>query len=266
VSVRSVSYGGGVQSTALLVLAAEGRIDFRVFLMANVGDDSEHPDTIRYVRKVAKPYAFKHGIELVELSKVMVRGDRAGQVETLLGRLNRGSMAIPVRRSAGGPPMSRSCTADFKVGVVGRALKRMGATVDDPATVALGISVDEMERAKPGIDPLAPYQRRVYPLLDLGLRRSDCRTIIEAAGLPVPPKSACWFCPFHDDDAWKNLHSDRPDLFEQAVALEGRMSAATSDGRPVFLTRHGVPLDRAVATDQLRLDGVDGCESGWCHT
>ena len=53
--LRVVSYGGGVQSTALLVLAAQGRVDFRVFLMANTGDDSEHPATLRYVRVVAVP-------------------------------------------------------------------------------------------------------------------------------------------------------------------------------------------------------------------
>src|ERR671910_1536926 len=39
---RVVSYGGGVQSNALLELAAQGRIDYRTFLFANVGDDSEH--------------------------------------------------------------------------------------------------------------------------------------------------------------------------------------------------------------------------------
>jgi hypothetical protein len=54
---RVVSYGGGVQSNALLVLAAQGRIDYRRFLFANVGDDSEHPATLRYVRDVALPSA-----------------------------------------------------------------------------------------------------------------------------------------------------------------------------------------------------------------
>lgn len=45
--IRSVSYGGGVQSTALLVLAAQRRIDYPLFLFANVGDDSENPATVR---------------------------------------------------------------------------------------------------------------------------------------------------------------------------------------------------------------------------
>jgi hypothetical protein len=54
---RQVSYGGGVQSNALLVLAAQGPIDYRTFPFANVGDDSEHSATLRYVRDVAMPYA-----------------------------------------------------------------------------------------------------------------------------------------------------------------------------------------------------------------
>jgi hypothetical protein len=40
------SYGGGVQSTAGLVLAAAGRINFPNFVFANVGEDAEHPATL----------------------------------------------------------------------------------------------------------------------------------------------------------------------------------------------------------------------------
>lgn len=267
--IRAVSYGGGVQSTALLVLAAQRRIDFPLFLFANVGDDSEHPDTISYVHDVAVPYAAQHGIELLELHRVPTRGQSAGQVETLYGHLMRDgsrSLPIPVRMSNGAPG-TRSCTADFKVRVVGRELQRRGATVDQPATVALGISVDEIERAKPGIDPRSPYQVRTYPLLDLGLSRGGCKQVIAAAGLPVPPKSACWFCPFHDREAWRRLKRDEPDLFDRACDLERtlneRRDALGKDH--VWLTRHGRPLADTVG-DQLVLDGMDGCDSGWCMT
>ena len=60
-TLRVVSYGGGVQSTSLLVLAAQNKIDYKTFLFCNVGDDSEHPDTIKYVHEVAMPYAKEHG-------------------------------------------------------------------------------------------------------------------------------------------------------------------------------------------------------------
>jgi hypothetical protein len=283
VIVRSVSYGGGVQSTALLVLAVERRIDFPLFVFANVGDDSEHPATLDYVRTVAMPYAEAHGIELVELHRAWQRGERRGQQETLYDRLTReGSRSLPIPvRMSNGAPGTRSCTASFKIEVIERELRRRGATKDDPALVALGISVDEIDRASPGRDPRSAVQVRTYPLLyrteldphsdDLGLRREDCPRIIRAAGLPVPPKSACWFCPFHTIEVWRRMAADEPELFRAAVDLEALLNRRRDDlGKDhVYLTRAGRPLDRVVVGVQPALpfgDDLDGCDSGHCMT
>lgn len=271
-TLRSVSYGGGVQSTALLVLAAQGRIDFPLFLFANVGDDSEHPATLEYVHKIAKPFAAEHGVELVEL----VRRRRNGVQETLKSRLDAGNIAIPARREPDGPPMSRSCTADFKVAVIGKELKRRGATKDEPAIVALGISTDEIERANPGTDARSPWQVRTYPLLPtseldpfntygLDMRRSDCMNVISEAGLPVPPPSSCWFCPHHSIDTWRQMKRRTPELFEASCRIESHLTDAARDGRPVYLTRKGRPLVEVI-DDQQALFEDDGCESGWCMT
>src|SRR5947209_5246716 len=54
--IRVFSYGGGVQSTAALVLAAQGKIDYPTFLFCNVGADSENPETLTYVEQYAKLY------------------------------------------------------------------------------------------------------------------------------------------------------------------------------------------------------------------
>jgi hypothetical protein len=125
--LRVVSYGGGVQSTALLVLAATGRIDFGVFLFANVGDDSEDPGTLDYLHRYAKPYAALHGIQLHELHRLR----RDGSTETLYGRLTQpGSRSLPIPvRMSNGAPGTRSCTADFKIKVIGRWL---GRAIDQP--------------------------------------------------------------------------------------------------------------------------------------
>ena len=48
--MRVFSFGGGVQSTAALVLAAQGKIDYQTFLFADTGD--EHPDTYDYLNNV----------------------------------------------------------------------------------------------------------------------------------------------------------------------------------------------------------------------
>lgn len=263
--LRFVSYGAGVQSTALLVLAAQRRIDFDTFVMANVGDDSEHPLSLAYARGPAAAFAARHGIALELVDRVK----RDGSVETLWGRLTKpGSRSLPIPvRMSNGAPGTRSCTADFKIAVTGRWARRHGATRDDPATVAIGISVDEIQRAN--TRRCEPHERIVYPLLDLRLRRTDCERIIADAGLPVPPKSSCFFCPFHRPSTWQDMARDEPELFTKACDLETLLNQRrTLLGKdPVFLTRFGIPLRDAIGTDQPTLPLEDGgCDSGWCMT
>lgn len=267
-TLRVVSYGGGVQSTALLVLAAQGQIDFPTFLFANVGDDSEHPATLDYVRNIAMPYAAEHDIELHEL----VRRRRDGTIDTLYSTALRSATAtpsIPMRHHEHGAPGTRSCTVNYKIRVIGKWLRDNGANQHAPATVAIGFSTDELHRATTK-RPQA-WETPTYPLLDLGLSRASCSALIARAGLPVPPKSACWFCPFHRTSTWAEMRRDEPDLFERSVALErhvnDRRDALGKDR--LYLTRFGRPLDQAVAEAQSTLFGPDGpetCDEGHCWT
>jgi hypothetical protein len=269
--IRTFSYGGGVQSTAALVLAAQGRIDFRTFLFSNVGDDSEHPATLAYVRDVAMPYAEAQGIELVELRKVMQRGERKGEVETLYGRLTREgsrSVPIPMRMSGSGAPGNRACTTDFKVRLIAGVLRRMGATAESPACVGLGISIDEFQRMSSD-DENFPHVHKVYPLIDLRLTRQDCHNVIAGAGLSIPPKSSCWFCPFHRLPAWQRLKRETPELFDRAVALERQMNdrRAKLGKDRVWLTDKLRPIDLVVGDQADMFDETnDACESGYCMT
>ncbi len=270
-ALRTFSYGGGVQSNAALVLAAQGRIDFRVFLFANVGDDSEYPGTLRYVNQVAMPYAASHGIQLLELHKIR---RATGQPETLHQFIERTEHAlpIPVRMPDTGAPGRRTCTAKFKIEVIARWQRQHGATPEHPAVTGLGISVDEVHRAR--TDSGIPFQRLAYPLLDLRLRRSDCIAVIRRAGLPVPPKSACFFCPFHRPADWQRMRRQEPELFARAAQVEALLLERRARlGRdPVYLTRFGRPLAEAIpeaAGEQPALfDGpdFDNCESGYCMT
>jgi hypothetical protein len=269
-SIRVISYGGGVQSTALVVLATQGRLDdvmggpVDAALFANVGDDSEHPDTLEYVRNIAVPWAAERGLPIHELHRY-----RKGEIETLYGRLTRGEYrgtAIPVRGEKGNP-LSRDCTADYKVAVLNKWLGANGATKDDPGTCAIGISTDEIERAGRGKD--SRYERRVYPLLDLGLNRADCMRIITDAGLPVPRPSSCYFCPYHSRQSWKEMRRDEPELFAKVVDLEEQMNRrlASHGKTPVWFSDALRPLSEAVIEAQPSLlDGPDSCGSGSCWT
>lgn len=275
--LRTVSYGGGVQSTALLVLAAQGYIDFPVFLFANVGEKAEHPKTLRYVREVAFDYAAAHGVTLHEIQRTPSRGVSAGQPEDLWDRLMRPeskSLPIPVRMPDTGAPGTRSCTADFKIRVVGKWLRDHGADEHTPATVAVGISTDEWHRANSR--KVEPYEKVVYPLLTLetrrgiGLNRAQCEAVIRDAGLPLPIKSSCFFCPFHKPTVWVDQARDEPELFARSVLLEdtlnerrSKMPCTASDeraGRHVHLGEDGGEID-----DGIEPDGWEPLTPGQFH-
>ncbi len=263
--LKVISYGGGVQSTALLVLAAQAKIDFRTFLFCNVGDDSENPETLEYVRTVAMPYAQASGLDLIELQRT-----RFGEPETLYQRLTRPgsrSIGIPVRMAGSGAPGNRACTDDFKIKVVAKWIREHGATIEQPALVGLGISLDEFQRMR--TDSGIAYEKLAYPLIDLRMDRQQCINIIRNAGLPVPPKSSCWFCPFHSLRMWQEMRDRQPELFQKACELEALIIKRMDTFKPgdaAYFTRKLKPL--AWATSSLVQDSLfeddDMCESGYC--
>jgi hypothetical protein len=263
--VRFFSFGGGVQSTAVLALQALGRLPdpYDAFLFANVGDDSEDPLTIEYFHEYHKPFAKKHGIELHELHNTL-RGKPITLVEDIL----RPTRSIIIPMYVGTAPGRRKCTGDYKIKVVHRWHRKLGSTSENPATVGLGISVDEIQRAR--TDSGFDDQLLDYPLLDLGMHRRDCFDVIEEVGLPKPPRSACFFCPFHSMESWRELKNERPALFAKAVEIEEAMGDRCDElgkGYKMWMTKFGAPLDRVV-DDQMALDleGPEGCDSGSCFT
>ena len=161
---RIFSFGGGVQSVACLVLAAQGRINFKRFVFSNVGDKAEHPATIEYLRNVARPYAEKHGIEMIEVYKKSRSGDKVDMYEKLLS--SQRSIDIPIRMSNGAPGR-RSCTIDYKIKPVAAYHKSIGATKDKPGVLGIGISMDEFQRMRSS--SMIPWQILEYPLIDLRL-------------------------------------------------------------------------------------------------
>jgi hypothetical protein len=255
-TIRAFSHGGGVQSTAALVLAAQGEIDFPLFIFADTGD--EHPETVRLLREVFGPWAADRGVEVVEVRH---------PIETLPQRvLRQRGISIPVWKADGAPLGIRGCTRDFKIRTVAAELRRRGATKDDPAALGLGISLDEFGRMKASN---VPTQRHEWPLVDLRMDRGDCEAAIRRAGLPVPPKSGCIGCPYFSIARRREQMRAEPHLFAAAVAYERAINdkQRQQGGQVVYLTPRGKPLDQAV-TENGQLEMFDGatCDvAGYCH-
>lgn len=267
ISSHVFSCGGGVQSTACLVLAAQGTIPYRTFVFANVGNQAEDPRTIEYVSTVLKPYAVTHGISWHDVQRLRRTGDPVDLYLDLHRPVR--AINIPVRMSNGAPG-NRNCTVEFKIKPIAKWIKANAPG----CTLGKGISTDEPHRATPSRE--SDCYASAYPLIELGYSRQDCLRIVANAGLPQPPKSSCYFCPYKTTDQWITMRRERPELFDKVAALERHLNAKRKAiGKdPIFISGIGarklLPVDQAIP-EQLGLfpewiDEQDGCESGYCMT
>ena len=271
-TIKAFSFGGGVQSHAVLALTAQGVFDYEVFLFANVGDDRENPATLQYIEKVTKPFCQQHGIAFHEVRRVRKAANKRlglakGVTETLYEQITRPqtrSIQIPVRM-ANGAPGNRNCTQTFKIEVLNDWLKNAGVTAEDPARVGVGISLDEIGRMR--TDQPNPLQHREYPLITARITRDRCQEINEAAGFHHVPRSACWFCPLKKVGEWREMAVAEPALFAQAIDLEGQLNAkrAAMGRDPIYFNYLAKPL-AALAEHAPTAQEENGCDSGYCMT
>ena len=89
-------------------------------------------------------------------------------------------------------------------------------------TKAIGYddSVADRKRSKRVKDNFDAEFNFIYPLQDWGWDREECIRQIEAVGLPVPLKSACFFCPSSQKWEIKWLAAKHTNLFLRAIAME----------------------------------------------
>ena len=257
---RVFAYGGGVQSTAVLVLERMGVVKYDHYVFANVGDDSENPDTLEYFREVAKPYADQHGIDLVELKRERTLREWIYD--------NGSTIPIPMILKSGNPGR-RACTVHQKIRLIDKWV-RWHKDSREHYTVGLGISLDEYQRAK-STEPVQifsnMYKQLEYPLLDLRLSRYHCKQIIEDAGLSVPPKSSCFFCPFHKTSEWVQMSTEKPDLFEEVCRIEKYLQSKRNDiGKDkMYISYKQIPLEQVVKQykDNDKEQDIN-CDNGYC--
>lgn len=188
-----LSYGGGVNSTALAVLILSGQLpeyqDCR-FLFSDTGD--ERPETYNYIDHVFVPYLKRHGHKL-EVCKPK---------ESVMERWERLKVT--------GSRILRSCTVEAKIRPMDIYRKKHGSPED---VILIGIDADEPHRAKND-----PSKR--FPLIDLDIGRDECLEIIQWAGLCLPYKSGCWCCPFSRAGDIIKLAREYPDQMARIAALE----------------------------------------------
>ncbi len=246
-ALRVISLGAGVQSTALVFLALEGRIaaDAAVF-----ADTQQEPQAVyQHFAEVIAPACAAADFPL----HIVTAGDLGEDAVAARTR-------IPAFTGTGMTP--RQCSRDYKVRPI-RGWLRSRVGPRGRAVSLLGISLDEVHRMR--LSDVRWVQNE-YPLVDLRWTRWDCQRYLAGLGIS-PPKSACVFCPYHSDSQWRSLGAED---FGVAARFEARLQAANSAGGrralrgTPFLHRSLMPLrtvDLSTLEDhgQLALFGEE-CE------
>jgi hypothetical protein len=234
-----ISYGGGVQSTALVVLAMSEGWDVDEVVHVDLMD-AESPATREYVAYVREWLRGVYGRDITVIERNMYRDMLDNPAFTL----------VPWRGRRERFMLQRQCTRQYKVAPLTRYLydRYLGERIG----LMLGISVDEYHRMR---DSSAARIEHVYPLVDRRLTRWQCREIIERAGLAVLWKSSCWFCPFRSVVSRWALVQRYPDLAGMARVLEDRINAERrSRGKDEI----------AVLRVDMSAEQEDFCEAGFC--
>ena len=210
-----VSYGGGANSTALLIGLHQHRIPVDLILFADTG--AEHPHTYAYL-EVMDSWLKDHGMPpITRVYKTTRDGKRLTLEDECLQSCSLPSIAYGFKR----------CSLKHKIGPQEKFCNNYPPCREVWASGKkvvkfIGYDAGEHYRSDKVLlrDLADPKYSKWYPIMEWGWDREACIRAIEAAGLPQPGKSSCFFCPSMKPDEITALREQHPDLFRRALALE----------------------------------------------
>lgn len=246
-----ISLGAGVQSSCMALMAKHGEI-------------TPMPDAAIFADVGAEPQSVYDYLDYLE-DELPFPVYRVTEKDGLLVDVNKG---INGTRCSNPPFFTKSedgekgillrkCTTDFKIRPLVRKQKELagikGRLPKEPVvTTWIGISLDEIQRMKVSREKWAQHR---WPLIEMRMKRHECINWVIKHGYKQPPRSACWFCPYHSNEEWRRLKNEEPESFQKAVDLDKSIRpefAGTT--HQLYLHRSGIPLDEV----DLRTDEEKG--------
>lgn len=271
--LRVLSLGAGIQSTTILLKVAHGELpapDLVIF--ADTG--AEPPTVYEHLKWLSLPQVQR--VPIITVSAGDIVADMREQISGRVAGPGHRSPSAPFfarGRDGGSAPIRRQCTGHYKIEPINvEVRRRLGFKPRQriPAGSAemwIGISTDEVIRAGAAHESWIVNR---YPLLEMRMSRDDCEEWMRRHDYPVPPKSACVFCPYRTNGEWRRLRERDPEGWADAVEIDAlirggfiRNEKGTSTGS-LFVHRSMLPLDQV----DLRTDEEAGqgmlmvCEAG----
>lgn len=238
-----LSFGGGVNSVALYLYLVEQGVDFEAVF---VHHGTDWPETYDYVAGF-QWWLKSRGLQPIKVLMPEVRTNDGHTFSNLYDYYDYKKL-IPVT-------MSRMCSDRFKI-------KTLQKYLTPPCFSFIGFHAGESHRAK--LSSVGGAENR-FPLIEAEIDQQGCVDIIRGHGLPVPPKSGCYICPFMGSSEYKRLRTEEPGLICKVRSLEERVRRrrAAERKKPIFI--NGVPIDVYVGEHQSKLwaeDEYPPCQCG----
>lgn len=189
---RYLSFGAGVNSTALMLLLLDEGVKFEA-VFSDTG--CEKPETYEHLNLLED-----QGYEITTIiPQIKVKGVIYDNLYDYFWHYK----IIPLMRY-------RVCTVKFKTEPVEKY-------VEKPCEMMIGYDFGERIRRRLKNRKGITHK---FPLVEKRKTREQCVDIIRDHGLPVPMRSGCYLCPFQSKRDWKRLRDTHPALFKKAMALE----------------------------------------------
>ena len=265
--IRILSLGAGVQSSTLAMMMREGEIesaDHAIF--ADTGDE---PEAVYEYLDYLKPLL---PMPLHIVSAGTLSNEFLSALDDPSGRAGQPPFMVWNEEKQKGGRLWRKCTTEYKLLPIRRKTREIWSESGrKPVIQLIGISLDEAHRMKPsGVK----YITNEYPLVEKGINRQQCLQWMVDHGYRIPPKSACIFCPYINNDRLRDMRENAPKDWKRLVAFDHEMrkrQKATINGAKItgtlYVHRDCVPIDEVDlrrAEDFGQIDAFgDECE-GMC--
>lgn len=209
-------------------------------LMAAHGEITPMPDCAIFADTQAEPKAVYTWLDWLEK-----------QLPFPVHRVTAGSLKADMFREtirADNPPfftaphgmLRRKCTRFYKLTPIRQKVREI--TGGKPCVQWIGISTDESDRMKPAD---VGYITHRWPLIEASMSRTDCLKWFAGHGYAqLPTKSACTFCPYHDNAHWREMRDNDPESFAEAVAVDEVIRHQPWSEEEMYVHRDRVPLSR----------------------
>ena len=240
-----ISLGGGVQSSVVALMAAEGLIkpmpDYAVF--ADTG--WEPAGVYRHIDWLETQLPFP----VQRVGRSNIREDILAGTNSTGQPFN--SIPAFIRSTTGkGGIAKRQCTREYKLAPIETELRKLlGAGYKEVlwpdifVELWIGISSDEVMRMKPSRQR---WIHHYWPLIEKEMSRADCQEWF-AQRYPgrTLPRSACIGCPYHTDAEWRQMQQHDPESWADAVFVDNALrtgARAQRFGGEMYLHQSLTPL------------------------